>query len=82
MFVPCTCLEKPKGVSVSHTEEKMLPTGEAITNTRRDLCIICQAPAIMPLARGHVKTQACLQHMGEAHNLLRVSREFFQGFSF
>lgn len=63
-------------------EDKMSHPAEATTNTLRDLCIICQAPAIMPLVRGPIKNQACQQHIGEAHNLLRVSKAFFQGFSF
>lgn len=64
------------------SEQPVASQREPVVRVCSDSCLICQAPAIMPLQRGQITYQSCQQHMGEVHNLLRVSKEFFQGFSF
>jgi hypothetical protein len=67
---------------MSPTKEKSTSSLGLESRVSIHLCLICQQPAIIPLQRDHLTQHSCLEHIGDVHNLLRVSKAFFQGFSF
>lgn len=50
--------------------------------TERHRCVICGSEAIMSLSVEGRKNNACIDHLAQAEQLLRVSEEYFRGPSF